>query len=110
MTNKHYKIWLIVTWSDIGAVWITHCALSYQPEQWFADMWTKSQDDYANIVEFTTNLSQTDSRLWHGCTVTHSDYNDNECWPTAVSDVGFGDIPVITAKPNGERMRFQVAE
>lgn len=110
MDDKLYKIWLVVVWSDLGAVYQTRCALSYKPEQWFADMWRGCDDDYAVIEEFVTNLKETDHRMWGGCTVTRSDYCDNKHYPESVSDVGWGDVPVITFKPNGERVRFQEVE
>ena len=107
MTEKRYRIWLVVVWSDLGASYNTVCALTYKPEDWFADMWRKTHEDYSCIVELTTNLSNTDPRLWHGCTVTRSDYHDNEHFPIAVSNVGFGEVPVIQFQPNGKRVYFE---
>lgn len=98
--DKRYKIWLIEIWSDLGAVYLQPMALSYKPEQWFADLFKHTAGDEADIREFTTNLKETDPRIWKSCQVTTGEYHENEQQALAVSDVGQGgNTPVICGKP-----------
>lgn len=100
MNDKRYRIWLVEVWNDLGAVYNQPIALSYKPEQWFADLFRHSAGDEADIREFTTNLKETDPREWRTCRVVQGEYHDNEQQALSVSDVGFGgNVPVICAKP-----------
>lgn len=119
---KLYNIWLVEVWNDLGAVYNQPIALSYEPEQWFADLFKHAAGDYATIRKFTTNLKETDARCWRKCEVETGDYNDNECQALSIKNVGFsGNVPVICARPalvsdewatytNTEFARFEEAD
>lgn len=96
MSDKLYKIWLVEIYSDEGAAYEYPIACTYKPEQWFADIFKSKEDDDASIIEFTTNLNNTDRRHWHYCTVTQGDYNYNECKALSISDVGFDGTTIIS--------------
>ena len=98
--SKQYKIWLIEVWLDEGAVYHYPLALSYKPEQWFADLFRTKEDDDARLVQFTTNLKETDRRWQTHCNVIQGDYNDNEMQALSVCDVGMtGETPVMHFRP-----------
>ena len=99
MTDKRYNIWLVEVWNDLGAVYNQPIALSYEPEQWFADLFKHTSGDYATIRQFTTNLEETDARCWRKREVETGDYNDNECQALSIKNVGYsGNVPVICVR------------
>jgi hypothetical protein len=98
LKDKLYKIWLIEIYYDEGACYYYPLALSYRPEQWFADLFRSKPDDDVYIREFTTNLLKTDYRFQQYCHIVQKE--DNEEKALSVQDVGIeGNIPIMCFKP-----------
>ena len=92
--DKSYYIWVIEVLRYEEGRFYYPIALSYEPNQWFADLFKHSEKDSVYIREFITNLLSDNQKDWLYCNISIFEHGIGHI--VSVYDVGTtGNTPVM---------------